>query len=86
MMHWSKSTYLIDTKVGIGRNDGSAGEVDTLSTEITSETTLLSLEPLAESSHRLLTLQSSEEDVSTKSEKADPGSLRAPSAFQEAPS
>lgn len=51
------SAYFIDTQVWIGRDDGSARKVDTLSREITSEAALLSFEPLAEASDRFLTLR-----------------------------
>ena len=45
---------LIDPQVRIRRDDSTAGEVDTLSGEITTETTLLSLQSLAKTSYWLL--------------------------------
>jgi hypothetical protein len=40
----------VDTEVGIGGNDGSSGEVDSLSGEVSSETTLFAFEALDEAS------------------------------------
>lgn len=77
-----KATDLIDAKVGIGGDDSSPGEVDTLSTQITSETTLLTLQPLAESSHRFLALYISKWEVSDDRESAGRCHLQAPWAYR----
>ena len=41
-------------QVGVGRDDSTAGEVDTLPRQVTAEATLLSLQSLAETANRLL--------------------------------
>lgn len=51
-----RGTHLVDLEVGVGGDDGASTEVDSLAAEVSSETTLLSLEALAESSDRLLAL------------------------------
>lgn len=51
-------TDLINLKVRIGRDDSSSTEVDTLSTQVTTESTLFPLETLTEPTNRFLTLQS----------------------------
>jgi len=43
-----KRDDLIDAEVGVWRNDGSPGEVDTLAGQVAAEATLLALEALAE--------------------------------------
>ena len=50
-------THLVNPDVRIGRYHSSAREVDPLSRQVATETTLFPLEPLAESSHWLLWLQ-----------------------------
>ena len=45
---------LVNPQVGVGRNDSTAGEVDTFSRQVTSETTLLALQPLTEAAYWFL--------------------------------
>jgi hypothetical protein len=53
-MQERQSTHLVDPQVRIWRDDRSSRKVDSLSTEVSSEPTLLSLESLAEPSDRLV--------------------------------
>jgi hypothetical protein len=64
MQRVKRKTRLVDLKVGIGRDDGSSTKVDTFSAQVSSESTLLALETLTESSNRLLTLGARDEDSS----------------------
>ena len=51
-------TDLVNLEIWIGRDDSSSTEVDTLSTQVTTESTLFPLESLTESTDGLLTLWS----------------------------
>mmetsp|Transcript_2096 Transcript_2096/g.4946 ORF Transcript_2096/g.4946 Transcript_2096/m.4946 type:complete len:419 (-) Transcript_2096:402-1658(-) len=50
--HRSGNSYLVNTQVWIGRNDGTCREIDTLSHEISTQSPLLSLETLLDSFER----------------------------------
>ena len=69
-------TNLVDPKVGIWGDDGSPREVDSLSRQVSSEPTLLSLETLTEPSDRFVVLGSETERVSHMPSERDQADAR----------
>lgn len=52
----AKFEYLVDSEIGIGRDDGAAAEVDALAAQVATETALFALEALREAARELLGL------------------------------
>lgn len=48
--------HLVNPEVGVGRDDGSSREIDSLAREVSTEPTLLALEALAETSYGFVIL------------------------------